>query len=43
MARVRAEDLLVRDEGALVVAAGTGEARVFRRTLADLKASLLAR
>lgn len=41
-ARSRAEDLVVRVEGALVVAAGTGDAKVFTRTIAALRRSLLA-
>ena len=41
-ARRRAEDAVVRIEGALVVAAGTGDTGVFRRTLDDLRATLLA-
>ncbi len=40
LARRRAEDLVVRVEGALVVCAGTGDARVFERTLEDLRTSL---
>lgn len=42
VARRRAEDLVVRIEGALVVCAGTGDTEVFTRTVADLRASLLA-
>lgn len=42
VARARAEDLVVRVEGALVVVAGTGDRGVFARTLKDLRASLLA-
>ena len=38
----RGEDLVVRVEGALVVAAGTGSTKVFARTLEDLRGSLLA-
>lgn len=41
-ARARAEDLVVRIEGALIVCAGTGDRGVFRRTIADLRANLLA-
>ncbi len=41
-ARARAEDLVVRIEGALVVAAGTGDTRVFARTIRDLRAHGLA-
>jgi TetR/AcrR family transcriptional regulator, lmrAB and yxaGH operons repressor len=41
LARARAESLVVRVEGALVVAAGTDDHRVFARTLEELKASLL--
>jgi len=43
VARRRAEDAVVRIEGALVVAAGMGDAGVFSRTLGDLRANLLAR
>ena len=42
VARGRAEDLVVRIEGALVVAASTGSTRVFARTLQDLRGSLLS-
>jgi AcrR family transcriptional regulator len=42
VARARAEDLVVRIEGALVVAAGTGSTKVFARTLKDLRSSLLS-
>ncbi|GAC1368979.1 MAG: TetR/AcrR family transcriptional regulator [Polyangiales bacterium] len=42
LARHRAEGLVVRVEGALVVCAGTGDPRVFARTLEDLRTSLLA-
>jgi AcrR family transcriptional regulator len=41
LARRRAEDMVVRIEGALVVSAGTGDTGVFIRTIADLRASLL--
>ncbi len=41
-ARARAQDLVIRVEGALVVAAGTGDTSVFERTLRDLRSSLLA-
>ncbi|HEV8548103.1 MAG TPA: hypothetical protein VGQ57_03725, partial [Polyangiaceae bacterium] len=41
VARARAEGLVVRVEGALVVAAGTNEPELFERTLAELGASLL--
>jgi AcrR family transcriptional regulator len=43
LARSRAEDLVVRTEGALVVAAGSGDTKVFTRTIAALRTSLLAR
>ena len=43
LARARAEDLVVRVEGALIVAAGSGDTKVFTRTLAALRSSLLAR
>src|SRR5262249_35767872 len=43
LARSRAEDLVVRVEGALVVAAGTGDTKVFTRTIAALRASVLLR
>jgi AcrR family transcriptional regulator len=42
VARARAEDLVIRVEGALVVSAGTGDLKVFERTIAELKKSLLA-
>jgi AcrR family transcriptional regulator len=42
VARSRAQDLVVRVEGALVVCAGTGELEVFERTLRELRATLLA-
>jgi AcrR family transcriptional regulator len=42
VARARAEELVVRIEGALVVAAGTGDHGVFTRTLSALRRSLLA-
>src|SRR5262245_15587576 len=42
VARRRAEDLVVRIEGALVLCAGTGDADVFTRTIRDLRESLLA-
>jgi len=41
-ARVRAEDLVVRIEGALVVCAGSGDVKVFARTIRDLRESALA-
>ena len=43
VARARAEDFVVRVEGALVVCAGTGDYAVFARTLKDLRRSVLAR
>jgi TetR/AcrR family transcriptional repressor of lmrAB and yxaGH operons len=43
VARARAESAVVRIEGALVLAAGTGDTGVFARALADLKATFLAR
>ncbi len=42
LARTRAEDAVVRIEGALVLAAGSGQAAVFERTLRQLPADLLA-
>jgi hypothetical protein len=41
VARHRAEDLVVRIEGALVVCAGTGDTTVFARTIRDLRESAL--
>ena len=41
-ARLRAEDLVVRIEGALVVCAGTGNTSIFARTIRDLRQSVLA-
>lgn len=41
-ARHRAEDLVVRIEGALVLCAGTGDTGVFARTIRDLRHSVLA-
>ena len=40
--RRRAEDLVVRIEGALVVCAGTGSTDVFRRAIRELREGLLA-
>ena len=42
VARLRAEDLVIRIEGALVVCAGTGDTSVFARTLRDLRVTVLA-
>ena len=42
VARRRAEDLVVRVEGALVVCAGTGDTSVFARAIRDLRESVLA-
>ena len=42
VARLRAEDLVVRIEGALVVCAGTGNTSVFARAIRDLRESVLA-
>jgi TetR/AcrR family transcriptional repressor of lmrAB and yxaGH operons len=42
-ARARAEDFVVRIEGALIVCAGTGDTGVFARTLKDLRSSVLER
>lgn len=42
VARRRAEDLVVRIEGALVVCAGTGNTSVFARVIRDLRESVLA-
>ncbi len=42
VARTRAEDLVVRIEGALVVCAGTGDTSVFTRAIRDLRESVLA-
>ena len=42
-ARARAEDVVVRIEGALIVCAGTGDTGVFARTIKDLRTSVLAR
>lgn len=42
VARARAEDFVVRIEGALIVCAGTDDYGVFARTLKDLRASLLS-
>ena len=42
IARARAEDLVVRIEGALIVCAGTDDCSVFARTIKDLRASVLA-
>src|SRR5262245_19649172 len=43
VARARAESAVVRIEGALVLAAATGDTGVFARALADIKATFLAR
>jgi AcrR family transcriptional regulator len=42
VARRRAEDLVARIEGALVICAGTGGTSVFKRTMRDLRESTLA-
>jgi TetR/AcrR family transcriptional repressor of lmrAB and yxaGH operons len=42
VARTRAEDLVVRIEGALVVCAGTGNTSVFARAIRELRQSVLA-
>ncbi len=42
VARARAESAVVRIEGALVVVAGTNDAGVFARALADIKSTFLA-
>jgi AcrR family transcriptional regulator len=42
VSRARAEDFMVRVEGALVVCAGTEDVGVFARTLKDLRSSVLA-
>jgi AcrR family transcriptional regulator len=42
VARARAEDMVVRLEGALVMCAGTGDHAVFARTLESIRRSLLA-
>ena len=42
IARLRAEDLVVRIEGALVVCAGTNDTGIFARTIRDLRDSVLA-
>jgi TetR/AcrR family transcriptional repressor of lmrAB and yxaGH operons len=41
LARRRAEDMVVRIEGALIVAAGSGDTRVFARTIRDVRENLL--
>jgi AcrR family transcriptional regulator len=41
-AKARAEDFVIRIEGALVVCAGTGDLKVFQRTVRDLRRSLLS-
>jgi AcrR family transcriptional regulator len=41
-ARLRAEDLVVRIEGALVLCASTGNTAIFTRTIRDLRDSVLA-
>lgn len=42
LARARAEDLVVRIEGALVVCAGTGRTNVFARAVRELREGTLA-
>ena len=42
IARARAEDAVVRIEGALVVSAGSGDPGVFARTIRDLRDGVLA-
>jgi AcrR family transcriptional regulator len=43
VARARAEDFVVRIEGALVVCAGTDDYGVFARTIKELRATVLAK
>jgi len=42
VARARAEDFVVRIEGALILCEGTGDYAVFERTIKDLRTSVLA-
>jgi AcrR family transcriptional regulator len=42
VARRRAEDMVVRIEGALIVAAGSGDTEVFARAIRDLRETVLA-
>jgi TetR/AcrR family transcriptional regulator, lmrAB and yxaGH operons repressor len=42
VARARAEDFVVRVEGALIVCAGTDDCSVFARTMKDLRSSVLS-
>ena len=42
VARARAEDFVVRVEGALIVCAGTDDHSVFARTIKELRATVLA-
>lgn len=42
VARARAEDFVVRIEGALIVCTGTDDYGVFARTIRDLRTSVLA-
>jgi hypothetical protein len=42
VARARAEDMVVRVEGALIVCVGTGDHGVFARTIKELRSSVLA-
>jgi TetR/AcrR family transcriptional repressor of lmrAB and yxaGH operons len=42
VARIRAEDVVVRIEGALVLCAGTGKTTAFARAIHDLRGSILA-
>jgi AcrR family transcriptional regulator len=42
VSRARAEDFVVRIEGALIVCAGTDDCGVFARTIKDLRTSVLA-
>lgn len=42
LAHARAEDFVIRVEGALIVCAGTGDYDVFARTIKDLRTSVLA-
>ena len=42
VARGRAEDVVVRIQGALIVCAGTGKYDLFARTMVDLRSTVLA-